>query len=340
MTKNIDKLNPATEKPWYNRPLIGEETLLEIILGSFYKKKVPQEAIKLHQNIFQAVYNQSGIVQQLDDAKFTNPEFVFYIKLILSIKKGAGQYSGLAYNYELLSVAFATKESFIKLEEIEFKYRARKQQELYTYVEKMLEENLSTVDFKREMKEKIASIRPNLQTQEGILAVNSYEQALEKISDSSLGLKLLARFKKYEMSNFTILRKLGEFVDSLTQTDIKDLTNFELIVRTNQEVFQRLGKIIEIPANKNKSQTYAQMMQYITLGKKHEYAYPKFQSLVSALLKWEEFYLKLLPVRQTYIPKKYKQPREFREEIPGLNIYKKYQEYLEIVSQKLSTNLI
>jgi len=334
MTKQDHLFHSSTSNHWYTRPLIGDKSFLERIINVFDKPKVPKEVISRYQNLLKQIGDQASIAHEMHDIKFTNPEFICYIMLILYFKQPGVNYGGLANNYELLTVALATKNSFLKIEEIEFKFRGRKQQQFYKYVEEKLKQNLNKNEFNQELKQKITEIIPELMTEEGKLAIKTYEEALNKISDYNLGLKLLARFKEHEMSSFIILIKLVEYVDGLIKTNLQDLVSCELTVQTHLDIFERLGKIIEIPSQKNTVQTYAQMMQYITLGKKHEESYAKFLAFITVLVKWQELYQQSLTITKSYQPEKYTQPREFNQEIRGLELYTKYKDYLGLVSKK------
>lgn len=269
------------------------------------------------------------VAQNLDREKFTNEEFLFYVRITLLLKKGLEDYKGLQNYYELLAIALATKESFLKIEEIEFRYRGTKQQEFYQYVYSLLNESYTPTEFNGAVQEKLLEVNEQLFTIEGQEALNAYQKSLLTISDYNLGLRLLALFKKYEYGNFTLLRKLGEFIEKLIKQDLRSLNNFMLVVKTNYNVFERLGKIIELPENKSVPTTYAQMLQYLALQSKHMLSYSQFQELVAILLKWQIPYAENQAILETYNHKEYKYPKSFGKPKPGIGIYGKYSNYLE-----------
>lgn len=319
------------QSSWWNKPVIGEESVVESLVSLLNKETVPQDITLNYAHNLEKITALGEQIQKYDKEKFTNQEFVFYVMINLYIKKNLDDYIGLNNSYELLKVAIATQHNFIKIEEIEFRHRGSKQQDFYRHVESLLEKNQPREEFNASIKSKLEEILPDLFTEEGKIALDSYHKALQEISFFDLGLRLLARFKRYEFSNFIILRKLREFITQIISQDLRIMSNLDLIVKSNYDIFERLGKIIEIPEQKNNPKTYSQILQYVALSSKHDLSFIQFQELVNLLIKWQQPYQENALIRETYNPKKYKQPKEFAKEIKGLPIYQKYQEYLGLI---------
>ncbi len=74
--------------------------------------------------------------------------------------------------------------------------------------------------------------------------------------------------------------------------------------------------------------TYARIVQVIGLENRHGKAYLQFGQLVQLLKKWEKPYKTINMVREEYTSDKYQIPSEFEQEIPGIDIYRKYAKYL------------
>jgi hypothetical protein len=315
-------------KPWYNRPLVGNKSVVQHVANIFHRQEVPEDITFIYQRNLDKMTPLADLARGLDREKFTNDEFLYYVKISLMLKRNQGDYAGLEQYFELLTIALATKESFIKVQEIEFCYRGTKQQEFYTYVDSLLEANYTGAEFNEKVHEKLLQVSEDLYTIEGQESLNGYQRCLLNISDYNLGLKLLSLFKKHEYGNFTILKKLGEFVEKLVKSDLRSLNNFLLVVRVNYDIFERLGRIIQLPQNKSIPSVYSLMLQYMSLHCKHMLSYSQFQELVATLVKWQLPYRENQAILQTYNTKEYKTPKVFRQNMPGLEIYGKYDSLL------------
>ena len=63
------------EKPWWNRPLIGDRSLVDRVKGLLFRKTVVQEAVEFHDATFKKITRLSIRMSSLDDDKFGNKEF-------------------------------------------------------------------------------------------------------------------------------------------------------------------------------------------------------------------------------------------------------------------------
>jgi hypothetical protein len=290
----------------------------------FSKEAVSEDVIFLHNREMTDAQIFAKTAQALDSIKFTSPEFVLLLKIRYFLSRGIEGYERLKNPTELLQVAIAAKDSFIRIFQIELRYRATKQQELYTYAENLLAQGNKPDDFRQEVQEKVTAILPQVKTEEGKTAVESYGQELNKISGHRLGLKLLSLFKSYNLADYSILRVISDLVDTLSEQEATQPEELLKIVKKNYEVFSQLSKIIGITKYQNTPETHVKMLQYLTLAKRHEKSFPQFQELVQVMQKWNRPHQAIVRIREEYSPKEYKQPQEFSEEIPGLKIYTKY----------------
>ena len=103
----------------------------------------------------------------------------------------------------------------------------------------------------------------------------------------------------------------------------------DLVVK-NEEVFIKLGRIIGVPKIKETPDTYAKLLQYLALSKKHEQTREQFIKLVQVLKPWQGFYKTVSDIREQYSPNQYNLPEQFIQEIPGLSIYENYQQFVNI----------
>jgi hypothetical protein len=335
MTNSFDRNNGEIQNPsWYNRPLWGNQSFLswfQSLVNRVVTRKedIPESTIALYNNSFSSLKNISALVRTMDNEKFSSREFVTFLNLHRQFESNVGAYEGLKYSIDLLRVALETKESFLKIEATETRYRSYSQQEFYEYVYEYLQQDLSSEDFQELIQRQMNEIMPKIKTDEGKAAIQSYANQLDIVCKDKLGLKLLFLFKQYDLSNFALLRTVSEIADTFYDKDLDSIKEFMVVVQLNAELFLKLGQIIQVPISKNKPDTYAVMLQYIALKNRHQKSYGQFQQLIELLNQWQRFYHSLITIRQQYPFQEYKQPAIFKEEIPCLNIYEKYQSHVE-----------
>ncbi len=294
----------------------------------FGKPQVPEGSVMLHNQSFKEITIIGNKAEKINDDKFGNEEFKLLIQIKINIAKGIEDYKKLNYCVELLKAAIITQKSFLMLEATELSYRSRKQQEFYHYVADNLEENIDKEAFAKKVKNKQAKILPLITTEEGRSAIESYVKEINIISQYDLGLKLLALFKKYELKDFSILKKVSNVVESLKGKDLLSAKNLISLVIENYNTLEKLNPILSISEAESSPVTYARILQVIGLENRHGKAYYQFEQLVKELKKWEKPYKSISMVRKEYTSNKYQIPREFKENIPGISIYNKYSEYL------------
>ena len=309
--------------------IFGEEGFVEDLQNKFGKPQVPEGTVFLHGRAFKDLEKLAQQVGRINSEKFGNNEFLLFVKIKQSIEKGIEEYQNLNHRAELLKVAIATQSSFLKIEQIELRFRSRNQQEFYQFVADSLTQDLDKAKFRDRVKRKLAEIIPLINTEEGRNALQSYLNEIDKISRHKLGLKLLSLFKKYQLEDFTILKRVSDIVNQFKGHDL--LTPKQLVssVINDYEIFEKLGFIIGVSDSENSPETYANILQHIGLISRHEKSYEKFEQLLKALNKWEKPYKTVVMIRQQYKASEYRLPQEFHQEIPGLNIYKKYEKLLE-----------
>ena len=309
--------------------IFGKEGIVEDLQDKFGKPQVPEGTVFLHDRAFEELENLAIQVGRINTEKFSNDEFLLFVKIKQSIEKGQEEYQLLSNRAELLKVAIAAQNSFLRIEQTELRFRSRNQQEFYQFVADSLNQDLDKAQFRDLVKRKLAEIIPLLNTEEGRNALQSYLKDIDKISEHKLGLKLLSLFKKYQLADFTILKRVSAIVNQLQSSDLlagKNLVNFAI---NDYEIFEKLGPIIGVSESENSPETYANILQYIGLIYRYEKSYETFQQLIEALKKWQKPYKTITMIRQEYKAIEYRLPKEFSQEIPGLNIYKKYEKFLE-----------
>lgn len=316
---------------WWNRPLWGNHSLVEkviLYLKSLKKSEIPEATVDLYQSSYVKLKNISAILKTIDNIKFTNKEFIDFLKLNRQFEQETGPFAELKNSIELLRVALETKESFLKIEATETSYRSFSQQEFYQNIYDLLEKDLPVEEFREKAQRELNNVIPKIKSDRGQAAIQSYVNQLDIVSEDKLGLKLLYFFKQYDMSSFSILRSVADIADSFYEKDIDSLREFRVVVQVHADIFLKLGKIIRVPKTKNVPETYAVILHYIALRNRHQESFSQFQQLLNLLRQWQKVYNSLITILQEYPSEEYKQPLIFKEPIPAIDIYNKYQSHV------------
>ncbi|MCC0178994.1 hypothetical protein I4641_18665 [Waterburya agarophytonicola K14] len=294
----------------------------------FGKPKVPDGSITLHNKALAEITTIGTKAEKINDAKFGNEEFKLLIQIKIDIAKKTEGYEKLGYGVDLLQAAIIAQKSFLKLESTELRYRSRKQQQFYQYVADNLEENVDKEAFAKKVKKKQVEILPLITTEEGRDALESYIKEINNISKYDLGLKLLSLFKKYDLQDFSILKKISDVVERLQGEDLLSPKDLISLVLENYDAFEQLAPILDIPKSEVSPTTYARILQVIGLENRHGKSYIQFKQLVTLLKSWEKPFKTINMVRNEYTSHKYQVPEEFKQEISGLEVYNQYAKYL------------
>lgn len=325
LRENSAKLELQKKKvTWWKRPFVGAYSLIEMLWTKLDKPAVPDNTVMLHHREMMDILVFARTAQAIDSDKFSNQEFLMYVKIKYAFAKGMAEYQGLDESVKLLQVAIEAKNSYITLDQTEIRYRSSKQQELYEYVLEILQTQDDKTKFKEQVQEKLAEILPDIKTEEGRQAMQSYVEELEQLASHELGLKLLTLFKAYQLADYSILRTISDLVAKFKEQDVTDMKGLIALIISKYQMFEKLGRIIGITGQQNTPETYAKMIQYIALGYRHGLSYVKFDELLQVMRKWYRPFRAIVGIRAQYPPKDYKLPKEFCQEIPGTDIYEKY----------------
>lgn len=167
-----------------------------------------------------------------------------------------------------------------------------------------------------------------MNTKEGKNALHSYYEELNLISEHELGLKLLAQFKQSELADFSVLRSISELVNQLKGRDLLSPESLVGLIIENFEIFHKIAPIIEITPEQREPKVFAIVLQYIGLIERHKKSYTEFKQILLNLKKWQNPYQLLTTIRTEYTADNYRLTKEFKQDIPGEYVYKKYEEYL------------
>jgi hypothetical protein len=316
-------------KPWWNRPLVGDLSLWDRLNQLVYKEEIPDSVIGIHDAALSEGIKQYRRAKSIEIEKFGSKEFLAFARIKYDLARNKTTNQNLEKYAQLLQVGMKTKKTFIALEQIEINHQGKKFNEFYEYVNSLLVKLSTPASFNVYLQPKFAEVYPTMNSEEGKTALCNYVRQLESLSEHELGLRLLAAFKAYKLSDYSILRKVSDMIKNLERQDLLDLKGLKVRVFAERSVFEDLAKIINIPEEERNTDTFSRILQYIALGEKHEASYPKFQELAHLLEVWNENYEAVQSIRGQYQSKRYKKVKTFLQTFPGIDLYDKYKSYFK-----------
>jgi len=229
----------------------------------------------------------------------------------------------------LLKVAIKTQDSFLVIYNTELRYQGRSQQELYRFVEELLAENVNREDFRARVEEKLTEVQKLVKREEVRKVLDNYYDNLFIVSQKNVSLQLLSLFKKYQLDVYSLLRTISNLNNNVQpNSNLLDFEGLVVFVMGEYTVFEQIAPIIGVLEKKKTPQTFAKIIQYIALEYKHGTTANKFKQFIVELRKWQQSYNYLLAIRLQYSSEEYKLPEAFQANIPGEEIYQKYEDCL------------
>jgi len=334
---DVTQINSTFQKPWWNRPLWGNQSMWERLTSVFIRETIPESNIFLHDRALAKLQKITPLIEGLYDEKFGQPEFILLLKIRAALNQSSGEYHGLKEKSEMLQAALEAKDSFLKVESTEFQYRSYSQQNFYQEIFKLLE-SLEQQTISEEFGQAVETLAErtvqNLKTKEGAQAIRAYSKELQNLSSRHrLALRLLYLFKRYQLADFSILQKISDLVLTFSKKELHHSKQIFIEIKLNYSIFEKLGTIIGITSQKNNPDTYTKIIRYIALMEKHKDSYSQFKRLLYHLKEWKKPYEHLATLRDEYPSKVYKIPKTFREKVPGIEMYERYQSSLSLLDE-------
>lgn len=320
--------DPALQ-PWWNRPLWGSKSGLQIILEPFFKSTIPEGALLFHQQQIAQATEIAKKAGKIDSEKFSSQEFVLFLNIRLNCIKRLADYREIDIGFKLLTAAIDVQSSFTTIWQVEYQYRSFKQMEYYKFVDSCLELGIGKEDFLQTINSKLDEILPHIKGEAGPLALKSHQKSLMTVADNEFGLELLRRFRKNHLDDYLVLQKIGYLINEVQKQDLTDLRNFQPIIVRKYSLLEKILPIIEFDPEKSDFETLVKIVQLVALEFKHRYSYQLFQQLISRLKQWYPHYREVHQICQTYTADKYRQPKEFMQKVPGSSLYMKYEQWFE-----------
>jgi hypothetical protein len=309
-------------KTWRKNPdMLSKKSLMRL----FQKERVLESDIKRHHSSFVDLSSLVEKANLLNSEKFQSDEFLVFSKIKSCIAHDVNEYTDLNTVVDLLSVAIKTQKSFAVIYQAESQYHSGNQQKLYDFVTNLLnQEPLDRLSFKEKVSKKAEETCLLLKTDEGKKAISSYAIELAKVAEHEFGLSLLRLFKNSKMSDYSLIREIGESVEQLQGKDLLNLDGLMMLILEKPHVFEQIGAVLGLKEEANTLETHRNALQYMGLRERHQASYGKFQELLGVVKEFHRYYKLVTEIRAKYPNETYRVPNELKLELPGLNLYNKY----------------
>jgi len=314
----------APEMPWWNRSVLGKGGLIEELIQATGKEEIPEEVLLSRRKQLTDMLVFAKTAEAINSKQFLEDEFISYVKIKYMLAKDMGEYAGLNQGTRYLQLAINAKDLLIYIDQTELRYRGFKQQEFYEKVAALLKKGDNSSGFRQQLEADAAEAIAQTKTQEGQEALTNYVNNLKQISDNPLGLQLLNRFRAFQLSDYSILSTISDLIRRIEVKHVYDINRLTMLASDNYNLFEKISKIIQVPAHKITPRSFAIMVQFIALTHQYEITSLKFEELVRVLRKWNNYYRNLIVISQQYPSSQYKYPPEWAEAVPGEELYLKY----------------
>jgi hypothetical protein len=311
---------------WWDLPRWGNKSACQHLISTFYKPPVPEGMVFVHRREWEQIGPLAKQVVSIDREKFTSKEFITYLKVRMQLLQGEGQdMYALQRSAKLLRAALAAKRYFEQIWQVEMRYLSSKQQEVYRFVDELLSQKIYNDAFRQQLQEKVEKTLPDVKSEEGKKALQSYLTALSGLSEYEFGLELLQLFKQYQLADYVVLRTVDELLNKLKRVDLTDERVVKPDIMAHFDAFEQLAPIIQMPRNKIDPENFTALVHFMVLEVKHQSSYGEFKQLTTVLEKWVKPFQRLIEIRADYDPKNYRLPQEFYLPVPGQAVYQKYE---------------
>lgn len=314
------------ELAWWDLPRWKNKSACQHLISNFYKPPVPEGMVFVHHREWEQIEPLAKQAVSIDREKFTSKEFITYLKVRKQLLQGEGkEMHELQRSAKLLRAALAAKRYFEQIWQVEMRYLSSKQQEVYRFVDELISQKIYNDDFRQQLQARVEKVLPDVKSEEGKKALQSYLTALCGLSEYEFGLELLELFKQYQLADYVVLRTVDELLNKLKRIDLTDERVVKPDIMTNFDAFEQLAPIIQMPRNKVDPESFTMLVHFMVLEVKHQSSYGEFKQLTSVLEKWVKPFQRLVEIRAGYDPKEYRLPKEFCMEVPGRPVYQKYE---------------
>jgi L-rhamnose mutarotase len=315
------------EKPFWNRPLFGNISLWQRILGILHRQQIPDSVLSFFDRELESLNKIEPTLRMLDNGQYSD-EFLFYMEIKQKIAQNLGEYTGLEHFIHIISFTIKNIKDLQVLSRVELDFQGKTQIQLYKFIEEQLNSNSPSKLIRKTIRNQLQKSIENTRNQPTKEALMSYKQALESIINRKSGVELLASLKQHNITNYSIFDIFYTLIKETKDQDIQNLKFIVLMVKNKKKELDKLFTSISFPKYENSSIVYAQIIQYLALSFRYEHITFRFEQFLEMLNKWFQHYQEIINIKEQYPSSKYHLPYNFSAKIPGLSIYLKYKIFL------------
>ncbi|MGI0480729.1 hypothetical protein ACN4EE_08055 [Geminocystis sp. CENA526] len=325
-------LKPKMEKPWWNRPLVGEKTLVDYLLGQKLRSDIPSEHLFLYHSAIEKIENLSLTLKALFNENFSNKDFLVYARIQSYLDKYCQQKKHyFIIGKEFLKPLLDNLDIFIKIDEVEEEYNDVVFFEFYNECLELIRQQQNKLIFQEKLRKLKQSFQEKLYEEKEKVIISVYVKYLVTISEIPNLLNIFYEVKINDIHQWNLFKKIQEFINYNLDYHTEELKSFVLLVKNNEKELMNIAtKIIKI--KKEETEDFlilSGILQYITLSYKYEQYYLQFKLFLDYLSKWEKTYFYIQHFRDKYPNQEYYQPSSFKVKVAGFDLYKSYHDYLD-----------
>jgi hypothetical protein len=289
---------------------------------------IPKTTRILHDRALASATGLARRAGEIDSEQFREAEFIDFANLKYGILNGLAEYRDLARAIQRLESALKAREYYQTIEAIESDYRGPVQEEFYRFVTYILAECPDRDTFRLLLQEKIEESFSLIVSETGRGKLFEYFQAIETMIEDECGLTLLSLFKYYRSDNLYILNIVSSLLDSIDSDGDNFWKKLSALVRENYDTLLQLKPILALPESVIHPDSLTRILQYILFERRYHRSFYKFEESIALLREWYLSYQVVVSIRQEHPPTEYRQPKNFNEPIPGLDLYQRYERSL------------
>ncbi len=292
-------------------------------LGLASLPPVPEQAISKHQQAMNLMNSFTNKVEKLDHQTFSDEKFIEFAKVQSSLNSSAQGDNGVAQAAELLAAGIQAKDTFQKIQATEARYFSGPVQKIYGEIQALLSRNLEPEAFLRTLHKQARDPLAEIQAERVQQAMQAYLEQIANLTNDTPSFKLFSLFKLSQEGDYSVLQTVSDLLEDYTAGG-SNSEHLNRQIRVQYTLFEKLGRVIGIPAQKRLPETYAQLIQYVALSDKYQQYYTQFRQILVLLEKWRKHYKVVVDIRQEFSPDDYKIPKELKQDLPGVKIYEHY----------------
>lgn len=326
-------MNDTTDKPWWNRPLVGDKAITDYLFKQYSRVNICPEIIYIHDQSLEKLEHLTITLRALFNAQFSDSDFLIFARLegyFYRYCQGKKHYFLVARN--LFKVIFDNFETLEKVIKTEKNHTEEIYTNFYLAVLNLIYEGHHKLVFQEKLRKLNKNYNKSIDDKNQRKILNTYTRNFLTLSEEDDFLHFFHLLKINNLIDVSFFKKVKEFVDHNNHDNISDLNTFLLFAKSDEDLWVKVAtKIVKFKEDDQELilMNIAKILQYVTLVDKYESLYSQFQLFLKYLSKWEKLYYNIVSIRRKYSMDTYIIPASFRNKLMGFDLYKAYYDYLD-----------